>query len=102
MPSGWEQILGEPDGRRRLPPVDAILKQELLAEPIRRRGRVAVRGAVRDVMEGLRRALSDVAPGELDPASIARRSLENLERERPALRAVINATGVLLHTGLGR
>ena len=29
-------------------------------------------------------------------------SLEILERERRSLRPVINATGILLHTGLGR
>jgi L-seryl-tRNA(Ser) seleniumtransferase len=37
-----------------------------------------------------------------DAPSIVRLSLEVLERERRSLRAVINATGVLLHTGLGR
>jgi L-seryl-tRNA(Ser) seleniumtransferase len=46
--------------------------------------------------------VSDAGPTGLDAPSIARRSLEVLERDRRSLRAVINATGVLLHTGLGR
>ena len=39
---------------------------------------------------------------DADPASLASRSREILESRRPALRPAINATGVLLHTGMGR
>ena len=39
---------------------------------------------------------------QADLTSVARRSREILEQERALLRPVINATGVLLHTGLGR
>src|SRR5262249_45917445 len=35
-------------------------------------------------------------------ASVAQRSIELLEGDRTALRKVLNATGVILHTGLGR
>jgi L-seryl-tRNA(Ser) seleniumtransferase len=94
--------LAEPDGRRRLPPVDAILNDEALAEPIRRQGRVAVRDAVRAVLGDLRGALRRGDPEPVDPGSVARRAVEILAREPRSLRAVINATGVLLHTGLGR
>jgi L-seryl-tRNA(Ser) seleniumtransferase len=37
-----------------------------------------------------------------DPASVAWRTREVLERDRRLLRPVINATGIILHTGLGR
>ena len=37
-----------------------------------------------------------------DPSDLARRTLNRLERDRRSLRRVINATGILLHTGLGR
>jgi L-seryl-tRNA(Ser) seleniumtransferase len=94
--------LGQPDGRRRLPPVDAILNQDLLADAVRVRGRIAVRRAVRTVVQELRHGLRDGMPIAVDPASVARRSLEVLQRDRRSLRPVINATGVLLHTGLGR
>jgi L-seryl-tRNA(Ser) seleniumtransferase len=94
--------LGELDDRRRLPPVDAILNDELLAESMQRHGRIAVRRAVRTVVEELREALRDGRQRAVDPRSVASRALEILRRERRYLRAVINATGVLLHTGLGR
>ena len=41
-------------------------------------------------------------PPRADPASLANRSREILDSRRPSLRPVINATGILLHTGLGR
>ena len=94
--------LGEPDARRRLPPVDAILNDELLAEPMHRHGRVAVRRAVRTVLDELRKGLQEGGPDTIDPRSVASRALGTLRRERRSLRPVINATGVLLHTGLGR
>jgi L-seryl-tRNA(Ser) seleniumtransferase len=55
-----------------------------------------VRRALDAIREGIRRG------GEL-PASIEQRVAEALtELERPSLRRVINATGVVLHTNLGR
>src|SRR5262245_38962682 len=90
------------DARRRLPSVGLVLEHELLQEPLRARGRLAVRRAVGAALEELRRTLQDGAEVAADPASVARRSRAILEAERTALRPVINATGVLLHTGLGR
>lgn len=94
--------MGQPDGRRRLPPVDAILNQDVLADALRVHGRVAVRRAVRTVLEEFRHGLREGTPVAVGPEAVATRSLEVLRRDRPALRPVINATGVLLHTGLGR
>ena len=37
-----------------------------------------------------------------DPLSLAGRSLQILQSEQGTIRPVINATGILLHTGLGR
>jgi L-seryl-tRNA(Ser) seleniumtransferase len=85
-----------------LPPVNAVLDHELLVEPTQRRGRAAARRAVRRAMADVRRSLSEGKSIEFDPTSVARRSREILEQERALLRPVINATGVLLHTGLGR
>ncbi len=94
--------MGEPDGRRRLPPVDAILNNDLLTDALRARGRIAVRRAVRTVTDEMRRSLKVGMPVAVEPASVAKRALELLQRDRRWLRPVINATGVLLHTGLGR
>jgi L-seryl-tRNA(Ser) seleniumtransferase len=92
----------EDDLRRYLPPVSAVLEHELLAESLCARGRVAVRRAVRTALAELRCGMGEGRTIPADPASVARRSQEILESERVGLRAVINATGVLLHTGLGR
>jgi L-seryl-tRNA(Ser) seleniumtransferase len=92
----------EDDARRGLPPVNAVLDHERLAEPMRSRGRVAVRRAVRQALEELRRESLEGRAIRADLADVARRSSEILAAERAVLRPVINATGVLLHTGLGR
>ncbi len=93
------------DPRRRLPAVD-----RLLADPLVRRleasyGREPVRVQARRALDRLRRRLAgEGAPPSADevaalPDEIAR-ALE-AELGRP-LRRVLNATGVLLHTNLGR
>jgi L-seryl-tRNA(Ser) seleniumtransferase len=92
----------ESDARRRLPPVSAVLEHELLVESLPVRGRLAVRRAVRAALAELRRGLQDGRAVSADPASVAQRTRELLDQERATLRPVINATGVLLHTGLGR
>lgn len=57
------------------------------------------------VVDACRRALDDARAillegGDADPAQSARSELDDIEASRP--RDVINATGVLLHTNLGR
>ena len=90
------------DAFRQLPPVSAVLDHELLVSLLRTRGRVAVLGAVRSALDEARSGLRMGTTTAADPASLASRSREILESRRPSLRPVINATGVLLHTGLGR
>src|SRR5262249_49321559 len=90
------------DSRRRLPAVGSVLTHELLAESLHRRGRLAVRRAVRSAIEELRQDLETGQPASADPLAIAQRSIERLETDQTSLREVINATGVILHTGLGR
>jgi L-seryl-tRNA(Ser) seleniumtransferase len=83
------------DARRGLPSVDAVLR-ETGATDARERERLA--DAIREVL-GERRASAEA----LDAASAARLARERLAaRDRPTLRRVINATGVVLHTNLGR
>ncbi len=65
-------------------------------------GRVAVRRAVRQALEEFRRGALEGRPIHTDLVEVARRSSEILATEHAVLRPVINATGVLLHTGLGR
>jgi L-seryl-tRNA(Ser) seleniumtransferase len=90
------------DSRRQLPPVSAVLEHALVASSLSARGRAAVVRAVRSALDEARQALQSGAPAAVDAASLAERSREILDAERMWVRPVINATGILLHTGLGR
>ena len=94
--------MAESEARRQLPSVNAVLDHELLADPMHLRGRIAVRRAVRQALDEFRKGLREGKSLEADLGSIVHRSREILDGERSSLRPVINATGVLLHTGLGR
>ena len=88
------------DARRSLPAIHALLDDAALAPLLagvpRERVTVAVRDAVAAVREGaVETPLSNGEWAEL----VARRLAHS---ERPSLRRVINATGVVLHTNLGR
>jgi L-seryl-tRNA(Ser) seleniumtransferase len=88
---------------RNLPSVSALL--ELPALQALPHPREAVVSAIRDELDELRKHLGKQAAldGHAEPASVARRVIARLDRElRPKLRTVINATGIVLHTNLGR
>jgi L-seryl-tRNA(Ser) seleniumtransferase len=87
---------------RRLPPVGTVLDQEILAEVRNRRGHETTVRAVRAAIDEARRVLRNGGQIEVDAPILARRASEILEGEKRLLRPVINATGILLHTGLGR
>ncbi len=78
------------------------MSEATLADCLRERGRRAVLESVRVELELARSAFQQGQSQALDPPSIAVRARARLEAARPSLRPVINATGVLLHTGLGR
>jgi L-seryl-tRNA(Ser) seleniumtransferase len=90
---------------RKLPSVDELAKS--LTELVAREGAPAVAAAARDVLERLRQEISagrisasgvDLAVTGL-PDAVARQLVRSLQY---SLRPVINATGVVLHTNLGR
>jgi len=90
-----------------LPSVDAILRSPALEAVVSREGQTAVADAARTVLARIR---EEVLAARLDEngVSLAVSGLgEAVERQMRAnlaysLRAVINATGVILHTNLGR
>ncbi len=86
----------------RLPKVDRVLADPALADAGWRR--VVVKRLVTDALQSLRTAVQQgQAPPIPDAAALAatvRATLDGWSRARP--RPVINATGVLLHTNLGR
>ena len=80
---------------RDLPSVDRLLGDEVLAAAPRALATAAARAALEHAREAIR-AGDD--PG--DPVMVARAELERLQT--PSLRRVLNATGVIVHTNLGR
>ena len=88
------------DPRRTLPSVGLLLESSELAPLLERAPRSLVTDAVRFVIEAAR---EDPADAPADLAAWARAVEARLTiSERPSLRPVINATGVVLHTNLGR
>ena len=86
------------DPRRRLPAVDALLAEPDVAALLTAHPRGLVVRAVRDTIEHAR-ANGGAAPPEGWGAAVGAR-VQRLAT--PSLLSVINATGVVLHTNLGR
>ncbi len=92
---------------RELPAVDELVHAPDLAALSASYGAAAVTDAARAVLERLRQ---EIASGLLDEAALKlalgglSRAIEEQLRQalQPSLRPVINATGVILHTNLGR
>ena len=83
---------------RELPAVHEVL--ELLAPSLDRFPRELVLHEVRTAVDAARARILAGAPAELDISAAVVRALAAWEQ--PSQRAVINATGVVLHTNLGR
>lgn len=89
---------------RGIPKVDELMQQEAILALREELPTAAVRAAVREELDGLRQAIlaGDVCvlPEEASLCeTICRRAREDA---LPSLRPVINGTGVVLHTNLGR
>jgi L-seryl-tRNA(Ser) seleniumtransferase len=84
---------------RELPSVDELLGRQELEALVAEHGRPLVLAAARATLE---RAREDVKAG-FPPGDLTERTTLELEaRVRPSLRRVLNATGVVVHTNLGR
>jgi L-seryl-tRNA(Ser) seleniumtransferase len=90
------------DKRSELPGVDTVLKQKNIIELVSRHGHELVTYVIRDVIDDVRKDMltGKKAPG-IEP--IAKMVCEKVKTfSYPSLKRVINATGVVLHTNLGR
>ncbi|MFJ4468022.1 L-seryl-tRNA(Sec) selenium transferase [Streptomyces sp. NPDC089424] len=83
------------DARRRIPRTDALLREARLAQAADRLGADVVKTAVRRAQERAR-------DGSVPPEAVADTALALLPSTAGGLRPVVNATGVVLHTNLGR
>jgi len=106
---------------RRVPSVDSVLREPQLESLAAEHGRKLVADSVREAVEEIRRELlghptecgQDARETQgrdvlaTDDAAIRIRVLEEAKRRvatiaRPYYRRAVNATGIILHTGLGR
>ncbi|MBQ6643319.1 MAG: L-seryl-tRNA(Sec) selenium transferase, partial [Saccharopolyspora sp.] len=83
------------DARRRIPATDRILNDPQVADAVDRLGHEPVKTIVHDAQERARL-------GEIEPDAVLDATLAALPAAATGLRRVRNATGVLLHTNLGR
>lgn len=115
MVSAQGDPTGPGDPRRRVPRTDTVLADPRLVAAVARCGRPAVLTAVRQVLAELRATAAVDTSRPLPPpgapaaarsdatvAAAAGRALELLPEQATTLTPVLNATGVVLHTNLGR
>lgn len=88
------------DRRRTLPAVGAVLEQPALRELLRESPRARVAEAVRRIIEQARVGSEALPSGDEAWARAVREVLAR--RDVRSLRPLLNATGVVLHTNLGR
>ena len=90
---------------RQLPAVNEVLDVPSLQESLAKHGREAVVTAIRHEIDHARELIAsgDVAERDLQPEALAQCVAAHLGHDlRPRLQTVINATGIVLHTNLGR
>src|ERR1039458_8771952 len=83
------------DARRLVPRTDAVLADPRLTAAADRLGRTQVKAAVAQAQQQAR-------AGHISPEAVADTAVASLPARSASLHPVINATGVLLHTNLGR
>ena len=90
------------DKLRELPGVDTVLKQKNIVELILRYGHELVTYVIREVIDDVRKV---ILKGKQTPdiEQIAEMICEKVKTfSYPSLKKIINATGIVIHTNLGR
>jgi L-seryl-tRNA(Ser) seleniumtransferase len=83
------------DVRRQIPRTDVVLAEPRIADAVRTLGRALVKSAVTTAQEQAR-------SGHIDADDVVAATLAALPSHAGSLRPVLNATGVVVHTNLGR
>lgn len=94
------QETGEKGRLRNLPAVDAVMRDPGGAALAERHGRATTTAAVRAALDDLRRGILAGEKPDVSVGAVAARAVAWMSGSR--LRRVVNATGVVLHTNLGR
>lgn len=92
---------------RRIPSIEVLLQDESLRSATGSLPRTLVVDSVRSAVEQFRQTLAAQETGDLDEEAVRRQILAAVNRRleadaRPHYRRAINATGIILHTALGR
>src|SRR6266487_1593037 len=95
---------------REIPPVNVVLHSSSVQALLRSHRRELVADAVSDTLRAVREQIACASaeselspPFDLTPEALGCRVREHLDAcLRPSLRRVVNATGIVLHTNLGR
>ena len=95
QPQSSREPSHDPDPRRLVPRTDRILAEPAVVQAISRFGRDTVRAAVQAAQDEAR-------AGGIAPDQVAAAALAALPARSTTLRPVLNATGVVIHTNLGR
>jgi L-seryl-tRNA(Ser) seleniumtransferase len=94
------------DSLRKIPAVDQMILRPAILSWMERTSREFVVSEIPKLLQGIRVAIRSGHPGsglDLSPERLELALVENLQNHLlPNLRTVINATGVILHTNLGR
>ncbi|MDR2301957.1 MAG: L-seryl-tRNA(Sec) selenium transferase [Deltaproteobacteria bacterium] len=95
---------GVPENLRHIPQVEKVLAWTMGEIELKGVSRPLLVKAIREVLGQIRKDLLDLGGGQIpsEDEIKARVVQAALEDQRPTLRAVVNATGVVLHTNLGR
>ena len=83
------------DPRRSIPRTDTLLADPPFVAAAERLGRTVVRAAITAAQQRAR-------AGEIPPEDVAGAALASLPARASSLRPVLNATGVVVHTNVGR
>ncbi len=96
--------MDKPASLRSLPQVQRLLEAPEAGALAARHGRAAVTAALRDVLDTVRQRIGrgELAAAPDIGAILAAAEAHLAQRARPALLRMINATGIVIHTNLGR
>ncbi|MBN1333239.1 MAG: L-seryl-tRNA(Sec) selenium transferase, partial [Synergistales bacterium] len=88
---------------RDIPSMDILLNQNWVDHFLEELGREAVKAVLKEVIDSTREGILEGTLDGVDPEDIRKKAMVLLERKKDrSLKRVVNATGVIIHTNLGR